>query len=238
MPDSIPTELDQPSPHPRRILRGLLVRKERWGLSWSGRLVLTSITLLIGGLLFRNVHSFLAVTHREESNVLVVEGWVHVYGVVAAVDEFKTGRDGRVFTTGGPVEGMGTSRSIYDTDAYQSARLLREAGIPGERVQCVPSLFISRDRTYNSALALRNWFHDHNLQIHSFNVLTEDAHARRTWLLYEEAFGKSAHIGIISVPNPDYDASHWWRTSEGVRNVVDEGIAYIYAKFFFWPKSS
>jgi hypothetical protein len=42
-------------------------------------------------------------------------------------------------------------------------------------------------------------------------------------------------VGIISVPDPDYDASHWWRSSDGVREVLDEGIAYIYAKFFFWP---
>jgi hypothetical protein len=37
------------------------------------------------------------------------------------------------------------------------------------------------------------------------------------------------------VPNPDYDAKHWWQYSEGVRDVLSEGVAYLYAKFFFWP---
>jgi hypothetical protein len=37
---------------------------------------------------------------------------------------------------------------------------------------------------------------------------------------------------VIAVANPDYDARHWWRYSEGVRDVISEGIAYLYAKFF------
>ena len=70
----------------------------------------------------------------------------------------------------------------------------------------------------------------------NFNVLTEDPHARRTWLLFREAFGRENQIGIISAKNPDYDAAHWWRYSEGVRGVIDETTAYLYAKFLFWPK--
>ena len=42
-------------------------------------------------------------------------------------------------------------------------------------------------------------------------------------------------IGIIAAPNPDYDAKHWWRYSEGVREVTGEGLAYLYAKLFFYP---
>jgi hypothetical protein len=42
-------------------------------------------------------------------------------------------------------------------------------------------------------------------------------------------------FGIIAVPNPDYDAPHWWRYSEGVEDVVKEGVAYLYARLFFFP---
>jgi hypothetical protein len=38
--------------------------------------------------LFR-IYPFLAVTHRVNSNVLVVEGWVYEYAIQAAVDEFQ-----------------------------------------------------------------------------------------------------------------------------------------------------
>jgi hypothetical protein len=28
---------------------------------------------------------------------------------------------------------------------------------------------------------------------------------------------------------------HWWRYSQGVKDVVTEGIAYLYGRFFFYP---
>jgi hypothetical protein len=195
----------------------------------------TFMVLLSGWMVLMNIHSFLATTHREDAKILVVEGWVNKYGIDGAIQEFKTGRYEQVITTGGPLEGMGNSSSIYNTEAYQSAGLLKKAGLPADVVQCAPALFVGKDRTYNSALALRQWLQDHNITVQSLNVLTQGAHARRTWMLFSEAFGKSARVGIISVSNPDYDPQYWWRTSEGVRVVVDESIAYIYAKFFFWP---
>ena len=45
-------------------------------------------------------------------------------------------------------------------------------------------------------------------------------------------------VGIIAVPNPDYDSSRWWRYSEGVKEVVSESVAYLYARFLFHPKDT
>ena len=50
----------------------------------------------------------------------------------------------------------------------------------------VPSHVIGRDRIYSSALALREWLREHKTQVRSFNVVTEDAHARRSRLLFEQ----------------------------------------------------
>jgi hypothetical protein len=49
----------------------------------------------------------------------------------------------------------------------------------------------------------------------------------------QRAFGRGVTVGIISIQNPDYDPKHWWRYSEGVRDVLGESIAYVYAKFLF-----
>jgi len=76
-----------------------------------------------------------------------------------------------------------------------------------ESVKMVPSRVMDRNRTYGSAVALRNWFRAHNLAACNLNVLTEDVHARRSRLLFQRAFGNEAKVGIIAIPNPDYDSS-------------------------------
>jgi len=221
----------------KQAFYGIFVRRERWGLSWRGRLGVAAFILLAGWLVLLEMHPFLAVTRREDTKTLVVEGWVHQFVIDAAVKEFKTGHYDRVFVTGGPVIGTGGYSNDYNTEASIGADLLKKAGIPDRALQMVPSHVWNRNRTYYSAVALRDWFSTNNVQIHSMNVLTEESHARRTWLLFSEAFGKDVKVGIISIPNPDYDAKHWWRYSDGVRDTADEALAYIYAKFFFWPKN-
>jgi uncharacterized SAM-binding protein YcdF (DUF218 family) len=216
-------------------LWGILRRKERWGFSWRGRLILALLGFLTAVLILLNVQPFLAETRRVNANVLVVEGWIHEYAIRAAEKEFETARYERVFTTGGPVTGIGHYVNDYQTSASVGADLLKNAGVPSHFVQMVPSRVMDRDRTYGSAVALREWLHEHNMLVHSINVLTEDAHARRTRLLFEKALGKNVTVGIIAVPSPDYDARRWWRYSEGVKDVGSEAFAYIYARFFFHP---
>jgi len=220
----------------RQKLGGLLVCKQRWGLSWRGwlALIVVGLTGVISLLVF--IRPFLAVTDRVDSDVLVVEGWIDQSTAPVAVTEFKTHSDRQVFTTGGPVKGVGTNFNDYHTLASVGAGLLIDAGMPRDCVQMVPCHESGgHDRTYNSALALKRWFKEHNLQVRRFNLLTEDAHARRSRLLFQEAFGDTAEVGVISVPDPDYDPARWWKNSEGVRVIIGESIAYIYARFFFHP---
>jgi uncharacterized SAM-binding protein YcdF (DUF218 family) len=223
------------SNHSSQRVWGLLIRKERWGLSWRGRLILALLGFSTAVLLLLNVQPFLAETHRVNTEVLVVEGWIHEYAIRAAAQEFRRGSYERVFTTGGPVTGIGHYVNDYQTSASVGADLLKNAGVPPEVVQMVPSRVMDRDRTYGSAVALREWLHEHNMPVHSIDVLTEDAHARRTRLLFKRALGKNITVGIIAVPNPDYDARCWWRYSEGVKDVGSEAFAYVYARFFFYP---
>jgi hypothetical protein len=215
---------------------GIFTRKLRWGLSWQGRLLallLAATTMLLA---VKNVHPFLAVTHRLDCDVLVVEGWVHYFAIEAGANEFKNGGYKSIYTTGGPTTGSGGYTWDADTSASVGAGELRKFGV--ESVQMVPSHVIERDRTYYSAVALRDWFHRHQLEVRRLNVVTESVHARRTWLLFQEAFGNETEIGIIAVRNPDYDSKSWWRSSDGFRDVCAEAIAYTYARLFFHPDRS
>jgi uncharacterized SAM-binding protein YcdF (DUF218 family) len=220
---------------PRQRLWGVLKRKARWGLSWQGWLILFATLVVAAGFLLLTIHPFLAVTHRVNANILVVEGWIHEYAIRAGAQEFMAGSYPRVFTTGGPVTGSGGYTWDADTSASVGASQLRKCGVRPESVQMVPSHVIGRDRTYYSAVALRDWFRERKMNVGSINVVTESTHARRTWLLFREAFGNRVSVGIIAVHNPDYDAKHWWRSSDGFREVVSEAMAYIYARFLFRP---
>jgi uncharacterized SAM-binding protein YcdF (DUF218 family) len=227
---------------PRRALWGLLDRKERWSLSWRGRLILAlilaSALLLVGALVLKGVYPFLATTHRVNANILVVEGWIHEYAIRAALKEFQSNHYARIFTTGGPVEGTGGYINDYCTSASVGADLLKKWGLPDERLQMVPSRVMDRDRTYGSAVALRNWFRDHNMAVSGIDVVTEDLHARRTRLLFQKALGDKLTVGVIAIANPDYDAKRWWRYSEGLKNVLGETAAYVYARLLFYPSAS
>lgn len=214
---------------------GTFVWKERWGLSWRGWLTVFAGAILTSYVFLFCIYPFLAVTNRVDTNVLVVEGWIHEYAIRAAIKEFRSKSYERVFATGGPVDGTGGYINDYQTSASVGADLLTKSGLPNESVQMVPSRIMDRDRTYGSAVALRNWFREHNMPMRSVNVVTEDVHARRTYLLFQKALGDNVAVGIIAVPNPDYDPEHWWRYSEGVKDVISETAAYLYAKLLFHP---
>lgn len=216
----------------------MLTKRERWGLSWQGWLALLLASILLASFFLVTVHPFLAATHRVDANILVVEGWVHDYVIRAAAKEFTTGSYQRVFSTGGPTTGSGGYTWDADTSASVGAGQLRAAGVPSSLVQMVPSHIIGRDRTYYSAVALRDWFRERNIDVGSFNIVAESTHARRTWLLFQAAFGDKVKVGVIAVQNPDYDARRWWRFSDGFRDVISEAIAYLYAKLLFYPSQA
>jgi uncharacterized SAM-binding protein YcdF (DUF218 family) len=222
----------------KALLWGVLIRRERWGLSWRGWSLLIAIIISLAFLLLRTLYPFLAVTHRVETRILVVEGWIPEYAIRVAVKEFTVGDYKQIFTTGGPIVGSGGYTNDYQTSANVGAGRLRAAGLPSELVQMVPSHVMSRDRTYAAASALHDWFRNHRISVQGINVVTENTHARRTRLLFQEAFDKDLAVGVIAVRNPDYDEKRWWQSSEGVKDVLSEALAYIYAKFFFHPAPS
>ncbi|MFZ0825996.1 MAG: YdcF family protein [Verrucomicrobiia bacterium] len=212
---------------------GVLTRRERWGLSARGWLLLGVTGGLAAWAVLVCIGPFLAVTDKVNADVLVVEGWVHPYAIHAGAEEFRSGAYQHVFVTGGPVTGTGAYTSDYMTSAHVGADQLVAAGIPAGTVEMVPSRVSGRDRTYGSAVALRDFLRKRGLPVQRINILTENFHARRTRLLFQKALGDEVQVGIISVPNPDYETSRWWHCSEGVRDVLGESVAYLYASLFF-----
>lgn len=207
----------------------------RWGLSLRGHLVAGAVVAGLGLVVAVTLHPFLAVTARQPAEFLVVEGWIDDQAMRVAAQEFFAAKYQHVFTTGGPVYRTTLGGNGTANVADLGARKLQALGVPAASVLAIPAATAERDRTYASAVALRVWLRTAHPETRSVNVLTVAAHARRTQLLFQRACGDTMKVGVISVPNPDYDARRWWRYSEGVREVLGETIAYLYAKFFFFP---
>lgn len=223
-------------PEARRKLWGTLECKQRWGLSWRGRLAVLAILGLTGLALLLGIHPFLAITQRAPAQILVVEGWVHEHAIHVAAAEFTNGSYPRVFSTGGPVSGSGGYVNDFQTSASVGADLLKKVGVPSDSVHMVPSRVSGQDRTYSSAVALRDWLREQKTPVRSLNIVTESVHARRSRLLFQMAFGDEVAVGVIGVPSPDYEAARWWRYSEGIKEVISESAAYLYTRFLFHPK--
>jgi len=221
----------------KNLYASLVIRKERWGLTWWGRTILASILIAAASVGIVGIHPFLATNSPVAARILVVEGWVNEYVLRFALAEYQSGSYDLILCTGGPVTGLGGYINDAQTAASVAAGGLLRLGAPADVVKRVPSRVMSRDRTYGAARALRAWFADERMTVTSFNIVTEDAHGRRTRLLYQKAFGPRVDIGIISVPNPDYDATHWWRYSSGVREILSETVGYLYARLLFHPSS-
>ncbi len=189
--------------------------------------------LLLGvARLLYGIYPFFALSAPVPAEVLVVEGWAADYAIQAAVQEFNARGYAKVYVTGGPMD-MGAPLSEYKTYAALGAAVLQYFGAPTNQVQAVPAPKVRRDRTYASALALKDWMEARGESPAALNVLTIGPHARRSRLLYEKAFGKGCRIGVISIEPEDFDPDRWWTYSAGVRSVLGETTSYLYARLLF-----
>jgi uncharacterized SAM-binding protein YcdF (DUF218 family) len=220
-------------PNQQRPRIRLLKRQEMWTLTAQGWVI--AIALMISVIFFNisHLYPFLAVTSPIKADVLVVEGWVTDYAVEQAFSEFKSGSYRQIFTTGGPVE-RGFYLVEYNNFAAIAAATLKKLGVQAEKVTVVPAPDVIKDRTHASAIALRQWLANSKFPIKSMNLLTSDAHARRTWLIFQQVLAPKIKVGIIAAKPVNYNPDKWWTSSEGVRTVTSEIIAYIYALFVNW----
>ena len=184
------------------------------------------------------VYPFLAVNQPIGSGSLVVEGWMNRESVLTAIELFESEGYDRIYTTGGPIVSGSYFSLLYpdhETHAEVAAHQFLESGVSADRVVAVPRVFVPSNRTYFSALALRLRLIEDGLTGHSLDILVAATHARRSWLLFEEALAGVGDVGVRALPPRSFDPDRWWTTSVGVRTVVSEVIAYCYAKFLFYP---
>jgi hypothetical protein len=211
----------------------LIQRKEVWLPTIQGWLFILVFIMFLMLFVVNHIHSFLAPIFPIKADVLVVEGWIEDYAIKSAMQEFKRGGYQKIITTGTPLE-QGFYLSKYKTTAELAAATLIALGFPPDKLVAVPAPKVLRDRTAASAVALREWISRSNLKIKSINLYSSDVHARRSWLMFKQALAPKIQVGVISVHSDSYNPKQWWIYSAGVRSIISEAIAYLYARLVSW----
>jgi uncharacterized SAM-binding protein YcdF (DUF218 family) len=218
--------------------RFVLVRKkERWSTTWLGKLLLFMLILLGVFIYTKRIYPFLAVTEPFQTDILVIEGFMPDYAIEESMKIFYKGNYRLLIITGKQMA-KGQLLSEYDNDGTYTAAILEKSGFDNSKIEVVElDNDIKKDRTYASAVEVARWIANSGVKPDGINLVSLGCHSRRSRLLFKKAFDDTTRIGIISVRNLSYDPETWWRTSNGVRDVFNETIAWIYARFFFWPNN-
>lgn len=213
----------------------LFRRRQLWvptALGWLLLLLACGVALVVAG---RRVSFFLSPSQPvgAEARLLVVEGWMPALELDDAVAAFRGGGYERVVTTGGPIEEFdGASTQTY---AERARSYLVRQGLPSERVIAVPAPRSAQDRSFITAVMVRDWVAQSGLAVDALDVFSSGVHARRSWRLYRMAFGPAVRIGILSARPSHYELGSWWRTSLGARDVITESVAWLWTELFFHP---
>jgi hypothetical protein len=210
----------------------LFITKKLWVPTLWGWLLLSALSLGIFTLLVRHGYPFLAMEAPSGAKLLVIEGWMAPSELDQAIVRFRSGGYRRVITTGGPVP-VNLYQPVRTTFAALAREYLIHRGLPGEAVVAVATPASARDRTYLSAVMVREWMAGSGGTVDAFDVFSEGAHSRRTHLLYRLAFGNSVRIGILAAAPENYNPSAWWQSSVGTKTVVTEAIGWAWTALFF-----
>lgn len=208
-------------------------RREVWLPTWRAWLVLLVTVVTLAVLVVKLLPGFLSPVRPIQAEALVVEGWADQSCLQRALELYREGNYKVLVVSGGSIE-KGMHISSYGTYANLGAARLKEFGFAGTNLFAVPAPDTERDRTYHAALAVKGFLMT-NTPYRTLNLVSSSTHARRSGLMFEIAMEPEFKVGVISAPNPEFDPKRWWRNSQGVRAIINEVIAYLYARLIFSP---
>jgi hypothetical protein len=192
---------------------------------------MTLILAIMLSYLFLHLGPFLAKNQPVQGKYLVVEGWLNEKALLDAKTLFEQGQYELLITSGGP--NTNQIKPEHPSYADKAAAFLISQGFDVNKLHIAPAPASAQNRTYLSAVKVRQWFEKAALQPTSFDILSSSVHARRTQQLYQMAFNESTQIGIIALAPDRYSLKHWWHTSEGIKSVLAEvvGLGYTFCCF-------
>ena len=218
----------------KTIAFGLLKRTVIVVPSWKGVALLLGLLAIVAFGAVTQLHPFLAPNDPKPGEIVVIEGWAADYALEEAVAEYRKGGYRALYVTGGPIE-KGAPLSEWKTLADLGAATIHKMHPDVPNVIAVASADVERNRTYASAVALRDYLSAQNQAPTRVNLISVGVHSRRSHMLFQEAFGPHVDVGVVAVKDRAYNPDRWWASSAGFRSVIGELIAYGYARLMFRP---
>ena len=119
-----------------------------------------------------------------------------------------------------------TNRIInnFNSNAELARNKLLAMGIDSGLIIALPGKKVNINRTLTSALAFRDWLRTADIDVKGINIISLGMHTRRTWMTYKRILNKRYQIGIVSLPDYNYNNSRINRFLKTIR----ETLAIIY----------
>jgi len=218
----------------------LFHRRQIWLPTWQGVLLLVVIVAAASLIALRHLASYLAphdpATTRDGrgASTLIVEGWLDEDGLDAAIAAIGRGRYQRVIASGGPIDGWREDQR-WPTYAERAADYLRRHGVTSIPVVAVAAPESVQDRTFLSAIVVREWLRRQGGAIDAVDLFSGGVHARRSRLVFQMAFGPEVDVGVFAAAPRRYALERWWTTSEGAKAVLGEAISLAWTACCFAP---
>jgi hypothetical protein len=215
-------------------------RRQIWLPTWQGALLLVVVVAASGLIALRQLAGYLAAndlaTTRDGrgAGTLIVEGWLDEDGLDAAIALIGRGGYARVIASGGPIDSWREDQR-WPTYAERAADYLRRHGVTSIPVVAVAAPESAQDRTFLSAIVVRDWLRSQGVTIDALDLFSGGVHARRSRVVFQMAFGPEVEVGVFAAPPRRYALDRWWTTSEGVKAVLDESIALAWTACCFVP---
>ena len=209
----------------------LIHQQEIWLPTPQGWLVGLGCVVCLMIFFITHIYSFLALNLPIKADILVIEGWMQDSELEKAIAEFKSGGYQKLMIIG-PSLFAGHYLSQYKNFAELGAATLISLGFDSDQLIVVPTPDVLINRTDASAIAVHDWLMKSELNVKSINIYTFDVHSRRSWKLFKQALAPKINVGVIVLEPRSYNPRNWWKSSAGVKAIISETIAYIYAFLF------
>jgi len=210
----------------RRRLR-LVQRRTLWCPTWLGAFCVALFSIAPPVWWFCCGESFLSLSERRPAEVLVVEGWIGRDGVRAAAREFVEHGYRYVVAAGGVTTAERWEGGGWSYAEGAEHELIR-SGVPADRIIVATARSTERQRTFESAVAVRRTLQAEGIHPKALNVFTWGPHARRSRLVFAKVESPDTNVGVVSWVPSTYDAVPWWQSSDRAKELLTETAGYLY----------